>query len=213
MKTLFLSLLALLLINQKDTVMKHEMPKLPYATNALEPVISKETVELHFGKHVQAYVNNLNNLIPGTPFENATLEEIVKKADGGIYNNGAQVWNHIFYFDTFSKTGKKTPDGALANAINSTYGSFDEFKKKFVADAGSIFGSGWAWLVKDASGKLSIVKESNAGNPLRNGYTPLLAVDVWEHAYYIDYQNRRPDHLNALWEIVDWGVVADRFAK
>ncbi len=193
--------------------MKFELPKLPYATNALEPVISQQTVELHHGKHVQTYVNNLNNLIPGTPFENATLEEIVKKADGPIFNNGAQVWNHEFYFNTFSPKGGGAPTGPLAEAIKTAFGDFENFKKEFGAASVSIFGSGWSWLVKDSSGKLSVVKESNAGNPLRNGFTPLLAFDVWEHSYYLDYQNRRADHVNALWNIIDWNVVAARYSK
>lgn len=208
----YLLLFITVLIIQNSTAMTFELFKLPYATDALEPAIGKQTVELHYGKHVQTYVNNLNNLIPGTPFENATLEEIVKKSDGPIFNNGAQVWNHEFYFYTFSPKGGAAPVGPLAEAINKTYGSFDNFKKEFAAASVAIFGSGWCWLVKDNDGKLSIVKEGNAGNPLKNGLTPLLAFDVWEHSYYLDYQNRRADHINALWNIIDWDVVAKRFA-
>lgn len=195
--------------------MKFELFKLPYATNALEPVIGQQTVELHWGKHVQTYVNNLNNLIQGTPFENATLEEIVKKADGAIFNNGAQVLNHQIYFDSFTSPSKNgtAPTGDLAKAINETFGDFENFKKEFSAAAVSIFGSGWAWLTKDKAGKLSIVKEGNAGNPIRNGLQPLLAFDVWEHSYYLDYQNRRADHVNALWSIIDWKVIEKRYNK
>ena len=191
--------------------MKHEMPTLPYANDALAPVISEETINFHWGKHVQTYVNNLNNLTSGTPFENASLEEIIKKADGGIFNNGAQVWNHTFYFNTFSPKKGSEPQGELLKEINETYGNVDEFKKQFVANGVSIFGSGWVWLVKDANKKLSIVKTSNGDNPLKNGYTPLLTFDVWEHAYYLDYQNRRPDHLNALWNIIDWNIITQRY--
>lgn len=190
--------------------MKFESPVLPYATNALEPVISQKTIEFHWGKHVQAYLNNLNKLVPGTPFENATLEEIIKKADGGIFNNGAQVWNHIFYFNSFSAKRNTKPSEALMKAINETFGDFDSFRKEFDTQATSIFGSGWMWLVKNEAGKLSLVKGSNADNPLRNNLTPILTADVWEHAYYLDYQNRRPDHLSALWEIVDWDIVSKR---
>jgi Fe-Mn family superoxide dismutase len=193
--------------------MKFEMPVLPYEKNALAPIISEETIGFHWGKHVQAYVNNLNNLVSGTPFESASLEEIVKKAEGGIFNNAAQVWNHTFYFNSFTPKGGSLPAGDLLQAINAAFGSLDEFKKKFVAEGVSIFGSGWVWLVKDANKKLSIVKAANAENPLKNGLTPLLTFDVWEHAYYLDYQNRRPDHLNALWVIVNWDIVRERFTK
>ncbi|MDR2057929.1 MAG: superoxide dismutase [Dysgonamonadaceae bacterium] len=193
--------------------MKFEMPILPYEKNALAPVISEETVNFHWGKHVQAYVNNLNNLLPNTPFERASLEEIIKKAEGGIFNNAAQVWNHTFYFHSFTPKGGSRPTGDLLQAINAAFGNFDEFKKQFVADGASIFGSGWVWLVKDADKKLSIVKAPNAENPLRNGFTPLLTFDVWEHAYYLDYQNRRPDHLNSLWVIINWDIINERFLK
>lgn len=184
---------------------------LPYAPDALEPVISRQTVEFHHGKHVQTYVNNLNSLIKGAPFENASLDEIVKKSDGGIFNNAAQVWNHEFYFNTFSPDGGGEPAGALAEAINNQFGSFDNFKKEFNAASVTLFGAGWAWVSRDESGKLVITKESNAGNPLKSGLTPLLGFDVWEHAYYLDYQNRRADHVDKLWNIIDWKVVEKRF--
>jgi Fe-Mn family superoxide dismutase len=193
--------------------MKFEIPVLPYEKNALAPVISEETIGFHWGKHVQTYVNNLNNLVSGTSFESASLEEIIKKAEGGVFNNAAQVWNHTFYFYSFTPKGGSQPTGNLLPAINAAFGSFDEFKKKFVAEGTSIFGSGWVWLVKDVNKKLSIVKAANAENPLKNGLTPLLTFDVWEHAYYLDYQNRRPDHLNALWVIVNWDIIQERFSK
>jgi len=196
---------------QSSNAQAFELFKLPYESNALEPVISKQTVEFHHGKHVQAYVNNLNNLIKGTPFENASLVDIVKHSDGGIFNNAAQVWNHEFYFYTFSKTGSGKPSGALAEAINKQFGSFEDFKKEFNAASVSLFGSGWAWVAKDKSGKLVILKESNAGNPLKAGLIPLIGFDVWEHSYYLDYQNRRADHISALWDIIDWKVVEKRF--
>ncbi len=191
--------------------MPFELPKLPYAADALQPFISKQTIDFHYGKHHQAYVNNLNNLVPGTPFENASLEKIVKEADGGIFNNGAQVWNHTFYFESFSPSGSREPIGTLASAIDSAFGSFAAFKEQFSKSAVTLFGSGWAWLVKKPDGKLEIVQESNAGNPLRKGLIPLLTCDVWEHAYYLDYQNKRPDYLQAFWNIVDWGVIAKRY--
>ncbi len=191
--------------------MKFELPPLPYALDALEPHISQKTLEFHHGKHHQAYVNNLNNLIPGTEFENADLETIIKKADGGIFNNGAQVWNHTFYFNQFSPKGGGEPTGALADAINKAFGSFDTFKDEFSKAAATLFGSGWAWLVKNQDGSLEIIKESNAGNPIRNGLTPILTCDVWEHAYYLDKQNKRPDYIADFWKVVDWNVVGGRF--
>jgi len=191
--------------------MKFELPQLPYALDALEPHISQKTLEFHHGKHHQAYVNNLNNLIPGTEFENADLETIIKKADGGIFNNGAQVWNHTFYFNQFSPNGGGEPTGALADAINKAFGSFDAFKEEFSKAAATLFGSGWAWLVKNGDGSLEIIKESNAGNPIRNGLTPVLTCDVWEHAYYLDKQNKRPDYIADFWKVVDWNVVGGRY--
>jgi Fe-Mn family superoxide dismutase len=190
--------------------MAFELPKLPYAMDALEPFISKQTIEFHYGKHHQAYVNNLNNLIAGTEFENASLEEIVKKASAGIFNNGAQIWNHTFYWNCLKPNGGGLPTGKLLDAINASFGSFEEFKQKFSTAAATLFGSGWAWLVKNNDGSLAIVQESNAGNPLRNGLTPLLTCDVWEHAYYIDQQNKRPDYISAFWNLVDWDAVSSR---
>lgn len=191
--------------------MAFELPKLPYAMNALEPYISKQTIEFHYGKHHQAYVNNLNNLILGTEFENSTLEDIVKKATGGIFNNGAQVWNHTFYWNCLNPNGGGLPTGKVLEKINQTFGSFDEFKQKFTAAAATLFGSGWAWLVLNLEGKLEIIQESNAGNPLRNGLKPLLTCDVWEHAYYLDQQNKRPDYISSFWNLVDWEAVNNRF--
>lgn len=197
--------------NQKTNAMKFELPKLPYATNALEPVIGQQTIELHYGKHLQTYITNLNNLIPGTKFENADLETIVKESDGAIFNNAGQVLNHNIYFLTFSPNGGGEPKGKLADAINAEWGSFENFKKEFSAAAVGVFGSGWAWLAKDASGKLHISKEQNAGNPITRGLTPLLGFDVWEHSYYLDYQNRRADHIAELWKIIDWSTVEARY--
>ncbi len=191
--------------------MKHELPKLPYAMNAVSQAISERTIEFHYGKHHQAYVNNLNSLIPGTPFENATLEQIILEAEGPIFNNGAQVWNHTFYFETFSPLPKQQPEGEFMWLLVETFGSFDEFKSKFSTAAATLFGSGWAWLVVDTNGKLAITQESNAGNPLRKGQKPLLTCDVWEHAYYLDYQNRRPEYIQAFWSIIDWSIIEKRF--
>lgn len=191
--------------------MKFELPVLPFEANALEPVISQKTIEFHYGKHHQTYVTNLNNLIPGTEFENHDLVTIIKKSDGPIFNNAAQVWNHTFYFESFKKSGGGAPKGMLAKAIDEEFGSFENFKKEFNTAATTLFGSGWAWLVKDSNGKLLITKEGNAGNPMTKGYIPIMTFDVWEHAYYIDYQNRRADYLNALWEIIDWEKVSARF--
>ena len=191
--------------------MKFELIKLPYAADALEPVISKATIEFHHGKHLQAYVNNLNNLIPGTKFENAPLEQIVAESDGAIFNNAGQILNHNLYFTQFSPNGGGEPKGKFADAIKATWGSFEDFKKEFNAAGAGLFGSGWVWLAKDKDGKLSITKEANGSNPVAKGLTPILGFDVWEHAYYLDYQNRRPDHLNALWQIVDWDAVGKRY--
>jgi Fe-Mn family superoxide dismutase len=191
--------------------MNYSLPQLPYALDALEPNISKKTLEFHYGKHHQAYVTKLNNLVPGTKFENADLETIIKEADGGIFNNGAQVWNHTFYFSSFSPQGGNAPTGPLAQAIDEAFGSFEKFKEEFANAATTLFGSGWAWLVKNGDGKLEIIKESNAGNPLRNGMTPILTCDVWEHAYYLDYQNKRPDYIQKFWNCVDWDIVGKRF--
>jgi len=191
--------------------MAFELPKLNYEIDKLAPIISKQTMEFHYGKHHQAYVNNLNNLLPGTKFENATLETIILEADGGIFNNAAQVWNHTFYFQSFSTTGGGEPTGKLAEAIAKDFGSFTAFKENFTKAAVTLFGSGWAWLVKNKEGKLEIVQESNAGNPLRKGLIPILTCDVWEHAYYLDYQNRRPDYVTVFWNLVDWRIIESRF--
>lgn len=191
--------------------MKFELAKLPYAQNELEPVISEKTMSFHYGKHHQTYVNNLNNLIVGTEFENADLDTIVKKSDGAIFNNAAQVWNHNFYFLALTPKKGSKPSEKLAKAIDETWGSLDKFKEEFEKAAVSVFGSGWAWLVSDGSGKLSIVKESNAGNPITRGLKPVLTFDVWEHAYYLDYQNRRADQMKALWNIVNWDEVSKRY--
>jgi Fe-Mn family superoxide dismutase len=192
--------------------MVFELPKLPYATNALEPYITAQTIDFHYGKHHQTYVTNLNNLVKGTEFENATLEEIVKKAEGGIFNNGAQVWNHTFYWFSLKPNGGGEPKGKLAEAINANFNSFAEFKEKFSNAAVTLFGSGWAWLSKDANGKLVISQESNAGNPLRKGLTPILTFDVWEHAYYLINQNKRAEYVGNLWNIINWEEVEKRFS-
>jgi Fe-Mn family superoxide dismutase len=190
--------------------MTHELPKLPYALDALEPYISKRTIEFHYGKHHQAYVNNLNKLIIGTPFENASLDDIVMKAGAGIFNNGAQVWNHTFYWNCMKPQGGGEPTGTLSAAIIKNFGSFAEFREKFSAAAATLFGSGWAWLVKKEDGSLEIVQESNAGNPMKHGVKPLLTCDVWEHAYYLDKQNVRPDYIADFWKLVDWSAVEGR---
>ena len=191
--------------------MKHVLPELPYELTALEPVISKETIDYHYGKHLQTYITNLNNLIEGTEFENLSLEEIVKKSEGGVFNNAAQAWNHEFYFKSFSPNGGGAPKGALAEAINKQWGSFENFKKEFTSASVSLFGAGWTWLAKKPDGELIITKESNAGNPIKSGYITLFCFDVWEHAYYIDYRNRRADHIEKLWNILDWEVISARF--
>lgn len=188
------------------------LPKLPYEINALEPYISQKTIEFHYGKHHQAYINNLNNLIVGTEFENTkTLEEIIMKSSGGIFNNAAQIWNHTFYWNSLKPNGGGEPKGKLLEEINNCFGSFEEFKTKFTQASVTLFGSGWAWLVKNKDGKLEIVQESNAGNPLTKGLKPLLTCDVWEHAYYIDYQNKRPDYVSIFWNLVNWDIVSERF--
>jgi Fe-Mn family superoxide dismutase len=192
--------------------MAFELPPLPYANNALEPHISAETIEFHYGKHHQTYVTNLNNLVPGTEFEGKTLEDIITKSSGGIFNNAAQIWNHTFYWNSLTPNGKDAVEGALADAINSKFGSFAEFKDQFTKSAATNFGSGWTWLVKNADGSLEIVNTSNAGCPLTAGQTPLLTCDVWEHAYYIDYRNARPKYLESFWALVNWDFVAANFA-
>ncbi|MBR6973341.1 MAG: superoxide dismutase [Bacteroidaceae bacterium] len=193
---------------------KFALMALPYELDALEPVISKQTLEFHHGKHLAAYVNNLNALLDGSGFEEATLEEIVCKAEGGILNNAGQILNHELYFGQFcGKPAKSEPTGPLANAFVNTFGSFKAFKEEFQKKGATLFGSGWVWLSADRAGQLFITQEANAANPVQKGLTPLLTFDVWEHAYYLDYQNRRPDHLSALWSIINWEEVERRYGK
>ena len=188
--------------------MAHELPPLPYAKDALQPHISAETIDFHYGKHHQTYVTNLNNLIKGTEFENASLEDTIKKASGGLFNNAAQIWNHTFYWNCLSPNGGGEPTGKVADAINKAYGSFADFKEKFTASAATNFGSGWTWLVQNSDGSVEIANTSNAGTPMTDGKKALLTVDVWEHAYYIDYRNARPKYLEAFWNLVNWDFVA-----
>jgi len=188
-----------------------QLPELPYPRDALAPLISKETLDYHYGKHHAAYVANLNKLVPGTEFENMSLEEIIKKAKpGAIFNNAAQVWNHTFYWNCMAPQAGGEPSGELAEAIQKDFGSFAKFQQAFTRTASTLFGSGWAWLVRNPGGKLAVVPTSNAGNPLTGGKTPLLTCDVWEHAYYIDYRNRRPDYIEAFWKLVNWKSLASR---
>ena len=191
--------------------MEHTLPPLPFAKNALVPNMSEETLEYHYGKHHQTYVTNLNKLIPGTEFENLSLEEIVKKASGGVFNNSAQIWNHTFFWNSLSPKGGGAPAGALADAINAKYGSYDKFKEEFTKVATGTFGSGWTWLVKKADGSLDIVSTSNAATPLTTDSKPLLTLDVGEHAYYIDYRNARPKFIEAFWNIVNWDFASKNF--
>ncbi len=202
---------SLLLFINMLLVMTHTQPQLPYAMDALAPYMSQETLEYHYGKHLKAYVDNVNKMIPNTVFENATLDEIVMKAEGPLFNNAAQVWNHNLFFLSFSPKAKEAPEGALLEAINRDFGSLDAFKEQFEKAAVALFGSGWTWLAVGADGKLQIISESNAGNPLRKGLKTLMGVDVWEHSYYIDYRNRRADYLKAFWKILDWKTVEDRY--
>jgi Fe-Mn family superoxide dismutase len=188
--------------------MEHKLPDLPYPKGALAPHISEETIEYHYGKHHQTYVTNLNKLIQGSEFANATLEEVVRKSSGGIFNNAAQVFNHTFYWNCLGPKGGGAPTGAIAKAIGDAFGSFEAFQEKFTQTAIGTFGSGWAWLIKDSSGKLAVVSSSNAGNPLTDGKTPILTCDVWEHAYYIDYRNARPKYVEAFWRLVNWEFAA-----
>ena len=194
---------------------KFELIQLPYAPNALEPVISEQTVSFHYGKHLQAYVNNLNALLPGSGFEEMTLADIVGKSEGGIFNNAGQILNHELYFTQFKPyqqaATENLPKGRLAEAIDRQFGSFAAFREEFQKKGATLFGSGWVWLSADKDGQLVVTQETNANNPLTKGLTPLLTFDVWEHAYYLDYQNRRPDHLAALWQIIDWDVIEQRY--
>ncbi|MFC2014515.1 superoxide dismutase [Chloroflexota bacterium] len=188
--------------------MEHKLPELPYTNDALTPNISPETIEYHYGKHHAAYIANINRLIPGTEFENLSLEDIIRKASGGIFNNAAQIWNHTFYWNSLSPTGGGEPGGEAADAINKAFGSFQKFKEQFTNAASTLFGSGWAWLVKNADGSLSIETTGNAGTPLKDGKTALLTCDVWEHAYYIDYRNARAKYIEAFWNLVNWDFVS-----
>lgn len=193
---------------------KFELMTLPYAEDALEPVISSETIGFHYGKHLLTYVNNLNTLLSDTPLEGLPLEEIVKKAEGGILNNAGQILNHEMYFLQFKHpTENNIPTGTIADAIMNNFGSFDAFKEEFQKKGTTLFGSGWVWLSADQNGNLVITQETNAANPIQKGLTPLLTFDVWEHAYYLDYQNRRADHLAALWQIVDWDIIEQRYRR
>ena len=194
------------------TIMKFTQPRLPYDINALEPVISATTIGYHYGKHEKAYIDNLNSLIEGTPYSDMALEEIIVKSDGKLFNNASQAWNHIFYFFQFSSDGLKEPGGKLRKKIDQTFGSLDEFKKKFEEAGAGLFGSGWVWLSTDEKGELYITQGSNADNPMTKGLKPILVFDVWEHAYYLDYQNRRPEYLHKLWDIVDWDLIEMRYS-
>ena len=190
--------------------MTHKLPELKFAMDALQPNISKETLEFHYGKHHNAYVTNLNNLIPGTEFANMSLDGIINKAPvGGIFNNAAQVWNHSFYWNCLSPIGGGKPEGKLLDAIEKYFGSVDEFKDQFTKSAVTNFGSGWTWLVQNSDGSLELINTSNAGTALTSGKTPLLTCDVWEHAYYVDYRNARPQYVNAFWNLVNWDFVEE----
>ncbi|WAW10774.1 superoxide dismutase [Fe] [Oxalobacter vibrioformis] len=191
--------------------MEHKLPPLPYPMDGLQPHISQETLEYHYGKHHQAYVTNLNNQIKGTEFENASLEDIVKKSSGGIFNNAAQVWNHTFFWQCMKPKGGGTPSGALADAISKKWGSYDSFRDEFTKNCVGNFGSGWTWLVKRSDGTLDIVNTSNAATPLTGSDKPLLTCDVWEHAYYIDYRNARAKFVEAFWQVVNWDFVTQNY--
>jgi Fe-Mn family superoxide dismutase len=192
--------------------MKHSLPKLPFEKNALEPEISAETIEYHYGKHHAAYVEKLNALIPGTRYEDMPLEEIVKSADGAIFNNAGQTWNHNFYWQCLRPGGPSAPGGGLAKAIEDTFGHFEEFKHKFSDAAAGNFGSGWTWLAADKGGRLEIINTGNAGTPITDGKQPLLTCDVWEHAYYIDYRNARPKYIQAFWTLANWDFAERNFS-
>lgn len=193
--------------------MKHQLPPLPYPMDALQPHISKETLEYHYGKHHQKYVDTLNDLIAGTEFESMSLTDIIKKSKGAIFNNAGQTWNHTFYWNCLSRNGGGKPVGKLAAAIDAKFGSFEDFKKQFSKEAVGTFGSGWTWLVKNPDGSLAIESTSNAGTPLTTERKPLLTCDVWEHAYYIDYRNQRPDYVAAFWNVVNWPFAAEHFGS
>ena len=192
--------------------MEHQLPALPYAMDALAPHISAETLEFHYGKHHQTYVTKLNGLIPGTEFENMSLEDIVGKSSSGVFNNAAQVWNHTFYWNCLSPNGGGAPNDKLASALQGSFGSVDAFKEQFTNSAVNNFGSGWTWLVQNSDGKLALENTSNAATPLTGASTPLLTCDVWEHAYYIDYRNARPKYLDAFWNLVNWDFITDNMS-
>lgn len=192
---------------------KYQLPRLPYAIDALAPAISQETVNYHYGKHEQTYIDNLNKMIKDTDYADMELEDIIRSSKGPLFNNASQAWNHIFYFFTFSPDGSSEPGGKFREAIDAQFGSFDNFKKEFVDAGTKIFGSGWVWLASDLDGKLMILQKSGAESPLTDGLVPLLTFDVWEHAYYLDYQNRRAEALDKLWGIVDWDVVSERYEQ
>ena len=199
--------------NKNDLIMKFTRPRLPYANSDLEPVISATTVDYHYGKHEQAYIDNLNRLNEGSEFDDMPLEEIIRKSDGPLYNNASQAWNHIFYFFQFAVGGASEPSGKLAEQIIDQFGSIEDFKQKFEQAGASLFGSGWVWLSADAEGKLYITQGRNAENPMSSGLRPILVFDVWEHAYYLDYQNRRAEYLSKLWDIVDWDIISIRYGE
>ena len=192
---------------------KHQLPELPYDKAALEPHISAETLEFHYGKHHATYVDKLNGLIVGSEFESATLEELIQQSAGPIFNNAAQVWNHTFYWNGLSPEGGGEPDGGLRREMEAVFGDFATFKQQFTDSAVNNFGSGWTWLVKNSNGDLEIVNTGNAANPMTDGSRPLLTCDVWEHAYYIDYRNARPQYLEAFWKLVNWEFVANNFTQ
>ncbi len=193
--------------------MTHSLPELPYARDALAPYISAETVEYHYGKHHQTYINNLNGLIEGTEYAEMPLEQIIMKSSGGLFNNAAQIWNHSFYWNCLTPNSTGAPEGALATAINAAFGSFEAFKKEFATAAATNFGSGWTWLVKKSNNDLEIINTSNASTPMTQGKTALLTCDVWEHAYYIDYRNARPKYVEQFWSVVNWPFVAKNFSS
>lgn len=191
--------------------MTHILPELPYAMDALQPHISQETLEYHYGKHHKTYVTNLNNLLEESPLKGKSLEEIVLKSEGGIYNNAAQIWNHTFYWNSLSPNGGGEASGSLGEQIKKDFGSFADFKEAFTKASATLFGSGWTFLIKNKDGRLEIIQEQNAGNPLKSGKTPLLTCDVWEHAYYVDYRNARPQYLQAFWSLVNWDFAQKNF--
>ena len=192
--------------------MKYSQPRLPYPVDALQPVISARTIDFHYGKHEKSYIDTLNSLIEGTEFADMPLEEIIVKSEGKLFNNASQAWNHIFYFFQFAPDGLKEPAGRLREKIDGQFGSFEEFKKKFEEAGATLFGSGWVWLSCDDKGELYITQGGNASNPMTDGLRPLLTFDVWEHAYYLDYQNKRADYLHRLWDIVDWDIIGIRYS-